>query len=156
MSTTSGGLLGEEPQAVNSTAADAVSDAKCLRCAMPPAQPSHELLPSGEQLDLISHFGGVMEMLHRFLAAGCTLCLVHQAHVLVLEVGKFLLHQLFLLRALKGFLFYRPKSSDRQELGHVWAHAFCLIPILVGSSRGSRTRRRLIGVPQFERAQLPT
>ena len=114
------------------------------------------LFPSGQQLDLISHLGGVVEMHYRFLASGVALGLVHHSHVLVFEVRQFLLHQLFLLRALKGFLFYRPKSSDRQELGHVWAHAFCLIPILVGSSRGSRTRRRLIGVPKSERAQLPT
>ena len=99
-----------------------------------------ELLPSGEKLDFISHFGGVVKMLHCLLAAGCALCFVHQAQVLVFEVRKFLLHQLISLRVYRGFLIYKPKSSGRQELGHLLGHAFYLIPNLVNSSRGSRTR----------------
>ena len=52
------------------------------------------LFPSGQQLDLISHLGGVVEMLHSFLTASGAFGFVHQAHVLVFEVGEFLLHLL--------------------------------------------------------------
>ena len=67
------------------------------------------LLPSGEQFDLIGHLGGVVEMLHSFLAAGGALGFVHQAHVLVFEVRQFLLHWLISRYATREFSFYRPK-----------------------------------------------
>ena len=52
------------------------------------------LFPSGQQLDFIGHLGGVVEMLHRFLAAAGALGFFHQAHILVFEVRQFLLHWL--------------------------------------------------------------
>ena len=63
------------------------------------------LFPSGQQLDFIGHLGGVVEMLHCFLAAGGALGFFHQAHVLVFEVRQFLLHSLISRYATRGFRF---------------------------------------------------
>ena len=62
------------------------------------------LFPSGQQLDFIGHLGGVVEMLHCFLAAGGALGFFHQAHILVFEVRQFLLHWVDLLLRHLGVL----------------------------------------------------
>ena len=96
-------------------------------------------------------------MLHRFLAAGGALGFLHQAHVLVFEVGQFLLHSLISrYTPLRGFRFIGRNVLTVRTGAPIRVDAFCLIPNLVSSSRETRTTPVVIAVPPCGSVRLPT
>ena len=95
-------------------------------------------------------------MLHRFLAAGGALGFLHQANVLVFEVGQFLLHSLISrYTPLRGFRFIGRNVLTVRTVAPIRVDAFCLIPNLVSSSRETRTTPVVIAVPPCGCVRLP-